>query len=91
MAGIKQSEPEVAAQLLPAPDEPVKDGEQAVERVTPWRGFLRSGPVSRFCFHGHLLKRVSLGTIFCSPHDTAVCNGMCSRLLLARVGLALAR
>ena len=45
MAGIKESEPEVAAQLLPAPDEPAKDGEQAAKRVTPWRGFLRSGPV----------------------------------------------
>ena len=45
MAGIQESEPEVAAQLLPAPEEPVQDGEQPTDRLTPWRGFLRSGPV----------------------------------------------
>lgn len=48
MAGIKESEPEVAALLLPPPEAPAKDGDQAVERITPWRGFLRSGPVRRF-------------------------------------------
>ena len=71
MAGIKESEPEVAALLLPAPDEPAKDGEQAAERITPWRGFLRSGPVSRCRVHGHVLNRASW-TCCCWPHDLAV-------------------
>ena len=45
MAGIRDSEPEVAAQLLPPPEEATEDSERAADRGTPWRGFLRSGPV----------------------------------------------
>jgi MFS family permease len=48
MADIKATEPEVAAQLLPATEEATADGAQPADRGTPWRGFLRSGPVSRF-------------------------------------------
>ncbi len=68
MAGIKESEPEVAALLLPPPEAPAKDGEQAVERITPWRGFLRSGPVSRSHVHGHLCLRVSWTTLEASTY-----------------------
>ena len=45
MAGIKETEPDVAAQLLPPPEEEAADGAQPADRITPWRGFLRSGPV----------------------------------------------
>ena len=53
MADIKAAEPEVAAQLLPPPEEAIADGEQSADRGTPWRGFLRSGPV-RHLPAGHI-------------------------------------
>lgn len=41
MAGIKATEPDVARRLVSEPQE----SSGGAARITPWRGFLRSGPV----------------------------------------------
>lgn len=43
MAGIKESEPEVASRLVSEPHE--QSTAAGAPRITPWRGFMRSGPV----------------------------------------------
>ena len=43
MSGIKESEPEVARRLVSEPQE--LSAVAGAARITPWRGFLRSGPV----------------------------------------------